>query len=296
MKLIRLLAALSLAPAWAAEAPRFSFAVLTDIQYAAKDSMGARDYRASLEELRAAVEAVNAARPAFVIQLGDLIDGGADNLGRILAVWNTLKAPRYHVLGNHDFALPRAALLPKLGMAQAYYDFSRPGWKLVVLDGMDISVPGREKGTPVHQLAVHTLAALQQNRRPNAKEWNGAISSTQRRWLRGVLEDAAAKKERVIVFCHFPVLAEASTPPHLLWNAGDIVAELDRFPNMAAFMNGHDHRGGYARRGAGIHYVTLPGMVESGARNSWTIVDVYNNRLDLRGVGTAPSRTLAFRR
>ncbi len=283
-----------LAALWMAPAPEFTFAVLTDIQYAAKDPAGARDYRASLEKLRTAVEAVNAARPAFVIQLGDLIDGGADNLGRILAVWNTLKAPRYSVLGNHDFALPRAQLLPKLGMAQAYYDFSRPGWRLVVLDGMDISVPGREKGTPAHQLAAQTLAALQQNGKPNAQEWNGAISGTQRRWLHRILEDAAAKKERVIVFCHFPVLAEASTPQHLLWNAGDIVAELDRFPNVAAFINGHDHRGGYARGGTGIHYVTLPGMVESGARNSWTLVDVYNDRLDLRGAGTAPSRTLSL--
>jgi len=38
--------------------------------------------------------------------------------------------------------------------------------------------------------------------------------------------------------------------------------------------------------------VTFPGMVESGVKNSYTIVDVYNDRLELRGLGTAPSRTL----
>jgi hypothetical protein len=45
----------------------------------------------------------------------------------------------------------------------------------------------------------------------------------------------------------------------------------------------------------GIHYVTFPGMVESGEANSWTMARVYGGRLELRGAGTAPNRVLDVR-
>jgi 3',5'-cyclic AMP phosphodiesterase CpdA len=277
------------------EAPLFSFAVLADVQYADKDTAGAREYRASLDKLRRTVVEVNAARPAFVVQLGDLIDAGADNLERILPVWNSLDASRYHVLGNHDFALPRGELLGRLGMDRAWYDFAHSGWRFVVLDGMDVSVPGTEPGGGARRQAEEMLAQLRRDKRPNAQAWNGAVSPEQMDWLRGVLDDACGKRQRVMVFCHFPVLAAQSTPQHLLWNADRVVQVLSESASVAAFLNGHDHRGGYAERG-GIHFVTLPGLVESGATLSWTLIDVYGDRLEFRGRGGAPSRNLGLRR
>ena len=103
----------------------------------------------------------------------------------------------------------------------------------------------------------------------------------------------ASAEERAIVFCHFPLLAEAATPQHLLWNCEEILRILQESPAVVAYMNGHAHDGGYALRD-GIHHVTFPGMVESGERNSYTLVDVYDDRLELRGSGTAPSRTLRY--
>ena len=288
--------AAALAPPAAAEAPRFSFAVLTDIQYADKDTAGRRDYRASLGKLREAVAAVNAARPAFALQLGDLVDEGERNFAPILKVWNTLAVPRHHVLGNHDFCAPRDVVLRHLGMPSAWYDFSQSGWRFVVLDGMDLSITGRDAGSRQHTLAVDMLASLRQKGLPNAMEWNGGISDEQQRWLRETLRSAEEKHERVIVLCHFPVWKDASTPQHLLWNANAILELLDGAPAVAAWLNGHDHNGGYALRPNGVHFVTFPGMVESGARNSWTMVEVYENRLELRGFGTAPSRTLRLRK
>src|SRR6478752_5183556 len=110
-----------LGAATANAAPRFSFAVLTDIQFADQQPTPKRDYRGSWERLSRAVTAINAAHPAFAIQLGDLVDAGKYSLSRILPLYQTLETRQYHVLGNHDFALPRAELLHALGLERAWY-------------------------------------------------------------------------------------------------------------------------------------------------------------------------------
>ena len=148
------------------------------------------------------------------------------NLPRILPVYRNLTARQYHVLGNHDFCVPRAGLQRQLGMENAWYDFAAGGWRFVVLDGMDISIPGRAAGTPEQHRAVEMLAALGARHAPNAQDWNGGIGDAQKRWLREVLRRAGEAGERAIVFCHFPLLAEASTPEHLLWNSEEILRIL----------------------------------------------------------------------
>ena len=77
---------LVLACAWlaAGQAPQFSFGVVADIQYADQASAGRRDYRGSIGKLESCVAAMNREKLDFVIQLGDLVDSGADNLERIL--------------------------------------------------------------------------------------------------------------------------------------------------------------------------------------------------------------------
>jgi manganese-dependent ADP-ribose/CDP-alcohol diphosphatase len=265
-------------------APRFSFAVLTDIQYGDQETAGKREYRKSPAKLRQAVDALNARHNlAFAIQLGDLIDSRSADLSPILSIFNQLRMPRYHVLGNHDFAAPRDVLLRELGMPAAHYEFAYGGWRFLVLDGMEISAssqPGREM-----------LQGLREKRAANAFDWNGAIGPEQIAWLRSALKQSSQKKERVILFCHFPLLRESSRPDHLLWNHEAVRQIVEGESSAAAWFNGHDHQGGYAGH-EGIHFVTFPGMVESGERNSYTIVDVYADRLELEGAGTAPSRTL----
>jgi hypothetical protein len=178
-------------------------------------------------------------------------------------------------------------------MKSSWYDFAIERWRFVVLDGMDISVAGRDEGAPEHTAASVLLASLEAARAPNAEDWNGGVGEKQLQWLRNVLGQARERRERVIVFCHQPVIEESSTPQFLAWNCGEIRAVLEESGVVMAWMNGHDHDGGYAES-RGIHYVTLPGMVESGSANSYTLVDVFDGRLELRGTGAAPSRTLAL--
>jgi hypothetical protein len=282
-----LLALLLVAGGACAEEPVFSFAVLTDIQYGDQPDAGKREYRRSLGKLREAVDALNRRGGlAFAIQLGDLIDSRAADMDTILPLWRSLGTRTYNVAGNHDFAMPRAELLSRLDVGPGYYGFARAGWRFLVLDGMDLSVRNPE--------GLALFERLKAASAPNAQDWNGGIGAAQLEWLRAELARAAEAHERAIVFCHFPVLAESSTPAHLLWNHEAVRRIFAASPAAAAWFNGHDHAGGYALRD-GIHYVTFPGMVESGAKTSYTVVRVFPRRLELEGTGTAPSRTLKLR-
>jgi calcineurin-like phosphoesterase family protein len=277
-----------------AEAPQplFSFAVLADVQYADKDRAGARDYRNSLAKLEESAGTINMERPAFVVHLGDLIDeAGAGNLDRVLTVFNRLQAPKHHVLGNHDFSVARAEWLRRLKRATAWYDVAHRGWRFVVLDGMDVSVLGWPRESPRYRDGQTLQGKLQRTGSRNAVDWNGGVGEEQKKWLHQVLRSATRRRERVVLLCHFPVLEAASTPAHLLWNHEEILRILDQYRVVVAWFNGHAHRGGYARRN-GVHHITFPGMVESGQTNSWTMVRVFADRLELLGAGTAPSLTL----
>ena len=274
--------------------PLFSFGVVADVQYADQETHGKRDYRGSLAKFERFVTEVNAARPAFVIQLGDLVDGGAGNLERILPVYDTIRKPHHHVLGNHDFCMERAALLQRLGIRSAYYSFSHKGWRFAVLDGMDVSVGGGwPAGSENTRMARQVLSGLQQAGAKNAVDWNGAVGPAQKQWLRETLAKAAARHERVVVFSHFPILEQASSPYHLLWNHEEILRVIEDSHCVVAYINGHDHNGGYAFHN-GIHHLTLPGMVESGGANAFGFIDVYPDRLELRGTGTVAGRSLKF--
>lgn len=273
----------------------FSFGVIADVQYADQESVGTREYRLSPARLEGAVEELNQRDLAFVIQLGDLIDQGRDNLLRILEIYQRLRAPRKHVLGNHDLTVPRSEVLPRYGLERSYYDFTHDGWRFIVLDGMDLSVAG---GWPPesenHKEGQRMLDRFKEAGAPNAVAWNGGIGRRQLDWLRSTLASAGNNGESVILFCHFPVLAAASTGHHLLWNHDEVLSLLVSNPAVKAWFNGHDHKGGYAMH-EGIHFVTVPGMVEKGAEKAYGIVEVSPARLRIKGSGSVPSRTLVPR-
>jgi len=132
---------------------------------------------------------------------------------------------------------------------------------------------------------------------PNASSWNAAIGDEQLEWFRSRLLEAKKQNQRVVVFDHYPLLGDAALPSHLLWNS-DKVCDIMHSPEFSgivvAYMCGHYHYGGYTING-GIHHVTIHGILEAPLDgNCFATVDVYNDRLELRGVGTIPSRTLNF--
>jgi manganese-dependent ADP-ribose/CDP-alcohol diphosphatase len=274
--------------------PPFTFGAIADVQYADQETKGPREYRRSAGKLAQCAAALAGEHPAFTVQLGDLVDGGLANLDRILPIFRKLPGKVYSVLGNHDFCAPRPELLERLAMPAAYYTFSRPGWRFIVLDGMDASIAGWPEGHPRRAEGEAVLARLRAAKERNAQPWNGGLGSEQREWLRRALADAAKNRERAIVFCHFPVLAEACRPEHLLWDHRETLEILEASRAAAAWINGHDHKGGYAVRN-GIHHLTLPGMVEHDALAGCKAVDVLGDRLVVRTAGEKSGQTLQLR-
>ena len=122
--------------------PQVSFGLIADVQYADRDDRGTRAYRASLGKLEACVADLNSRDLDFTIQLGDFVDRRPESFAQVLPRYDALTMPHYHVLGNHDFPLPRDQVLRTLGMESAYYSFSSGGWRFVVLDTLDITIGG----------------------------------------------------------------------------------------------------------------------------------------------------------
>ncbi|MCE5310641.1 MAG: metallophosphoesterase [Acidobacteriales bacterium] len=277
---------------YAQDQPLVRFAVLSDIQYADKDTAGTRDYRASIDKLTRAADDLNTRQLAFAIQLGDLIDESAANLDPILAAYERITTKKRHVIGNHDAAaIDRRELLKRLGLTNSFYEFAEAGWRFIVLDSADLSVAGGWPEQSEHfTLAVKMLEELKAAKAPNAQEWNGGVGERQMKWLTSALLRAKQKKERVIVFGHPPILASASTSAHLMWNYLAVRQTLEASGVVAAYFCGHDHNGGYAisRR---IHHVTMPGIVEA-PEPTYAVVELHPDRLEIRGSGRAPTRTL----
>jgi len=290
------------AGAEAAPAELFRFGLLADVQYADKDTAGARRYREALPKLEACVAAWNAEPLAFGVQLGDLIDGRAElqqsreDLERVLAVLGELRAPLQHVLGNHCLEVPRAELMAALGLESARRSFARDGWRFLALDALEFSTCGWPAGSPEHAAATQWLAEHPRGaEHPSAYAWNGALGEPQRRWLAAQLAAAELAGERVVVLSHLPTLAAASSEHHILWDHAEVLEILQGSPATFAFINGHDHGGGYALV-EGIHHWTVPGMVEAPADgNAYAVVEVYRDRLVVRGHGTVAGRVLLAR-
>jgi len=246
--------------------PRFSFGIVADVQYADKPDRPPRLYRASLERLRDCVTELNRHRLDFTVQLGDLIDGNdgpeksRQDLERVLGEFARLDARLYHVVGNHCLNAGREALLDKLTLTRPYYDFVPErvsGWRMIVLDGNDAGY--------------------------------GVLGEEQTAWLKETLDKARRRNERVILFNHFALIKKAASR-HRMKNPEPIRSIIRQSGCVVAYFAGHDHAGGHAEDG-GIQHVTFQGMVESARKNAYAIVDVFDDRIEVRGFGTVPCRT-----
>jgi 3',5'-cyclic AMP phosphodiesterase CpdA len=279
-----------------AQNPPLRFGVIADPQYAdapPNTAMG-RYYANSLDKLSAAVETLNAQDLRFVVTLGDVIDRDFSSYERILPLYRKLRHETRFVLGNHDFEVGAAHLgqvVDRLDMPGSYYDFAVQGVRFVVLDGNDVSLFAPPQGDPRWQLAQERLAAAKAAGLPNAKPWNGSLGAAQRAWLERTLAAAQRAGERVVVMNHYPVLPEN---PHNLWDSKDIVAVLARFPNVLAYFNGHNHAGNYGQA-HGIHFVNFCGMVDTPDTSAFAVVEIAGDRIDIRGYGREPSRSLPLR-
>ncbi len=280
---------------WAGRRDPVRFGVVADVQYADQDRKGTRCYRESSRKLAACVDALNREDLAFVIHLGDFIDRGFESFDKLLPVFDRLRAPGHFALGNHDFDVEsgkKQDVPARLGMEERYFDFVVGAWRFVVLDGNDVSLYANPAGSGKERQARAILDAMKARGDRNAKPWNGALGAEQTAWLRGRLDKATARDERVVLFCHFPVFP---VNEHNLWKDREVVALLEEYGCVAAWINGHNHAGAYARK-RGIHYLTLKGMVETPDTTAWATVSAGLSHLFVNGRGREEDRILELSR
>ncbi|MEY4940182.1 MAG: hypothetical protein RIQ93_1917 [Verrucomicrobiota bacterium] len=277
-----------------ASAPAFTMGLAADAQYADVEPKGTRFYRLGHPRLGAALEHFNSRGVAFSVHLGDLIDREWKSFDDMLPVLATSRARCHQLLGNHDFEVLdeyKSRVPQRLGMNGRHQFFDHQAFRFVVLDTNDVSTYGRRAGSAEYAAAEQELARLQAAKVRNAKAWNGGIGAAQLAWFDRACREARSAGRKVIVFAHHPVFPEND---HNLWNAGDVLALIDRHPHVVAWFNGHNHAGGFGERD-GVPFVTLRGMVETANTSAYATAQVLADRIIVTGHGREPSRELVFR-
>lgn len=274
------------------EAPNLSFGVIADPQYADQPARGSRFYRKSIMKLKHAVEKLNQQPLDFVVTLGDVIDKEFVSFATIMPLYARLKAPHRLVLGNHDFAVAdkeKSRVMKAMGMDRSYYSEVVNNWRFIYLDGTDVSMFRYSKSDDRTAAAQKMFHELKQKKVKQAVPWNGALGKVQMAWLKKELNAAKSAGQHVIVFNHYPACPEGDG--HNLWNAKELVELLSAYPNVVAYMNGHNHKGNYAKY-EGCHYVNFKGMVETENLSAFAVVHCFSNRIIIDGFEAEPDREL----
>ena len=275
--------------------PLIRFGVVADPQYAPLPPNLAlnRHFAQSLAKLDQAIGVFNREDLSFVVTLGDLVDRGFDNFDAVLARYEALRHENILLPGNHDFLVAPERLAEvhaRLSMPAPYHHFTRNGLRFVVIDGNEESLFYTLKDDPRRARAVARLKALEAASAVNAQTWNGGIGDGQFDWLAGVLADARACGEKVVVMGHYPLFPEND---HNLWDWQRVTELFQRSGNVLAYLNGHNHAGNLGRHGS-TWYVNFKGMVDTETENSFAIAEIFADRLEIRGFGREESRVLDF--
>ena len=272
--------------------PLFTFGLIADVQYSDYDPAGTRYYRESISKLREALSSLKEDSADFIINLGDLIDKDFKSIKPVLDIIDSSGHKTYHITGNHDYSVePRLKKhLPEIQLfKKGYYSFVHEKIRFIFLNGNELSTYASNNKGEIKD-ATDYIEALKNEGSINALDWNGGIRRKQLEWLRDVLNNSKEADEKVILFCHFPVWPENN---HNLLNYKEVLSLLEKYPNIVAWFNGHNHAGNYGNFNM-IHFVTIKGMVETETSNSFALVEVYKNKLWIKGYGREKSQILAF--
>jgi len=267
----------------------FSFGIIADCQYCNAKTAGDRNYAISDQKLEQCVHHLNTLDLEFTIHLGDFIDKDWESFDVVGPIYNQLKMPKYHVLGNHDFSVvdeKKSEVVEKMGLPSEYYDFSLKGWRFVVLNGNDVSFHAYPKGSDEYKMAETYYS----ENKISSPKWNGAMGSAQMQWLESVLAAATENKEKVILYSHFPIYPENV---HNLWNAAEVLTMIEKYNVVKAYINGHNHEGNYDVKN-GVHFITMKGMVDT-EETSYSIIKLSHEQLEIVGFGRESSKVLTLK-
>lgn len=272
--------------------PLFSFGIIADAQYCDCDPVGTRYFRSSLSKLKEALSTFRIDSPRFVINLGDVIEKNYESYKPVFRIFDASVYKIHHATGNHDYEVEarlKKRIPPLQDNKNGYYSFNYDKFRFIILNGNEISTYASNNKTVIEE-ATNIISRLKDEGEKNAIDWNGGISMKQLEWLTGQLNAATQNDESVLIFCHSPVWPENE---HNLLNYKEILAILGKYSNIIAWFNGHNHAGNYGNYNM-IHFITMKGMVETEENNSYALVEVYKNKIWIKGRGREKSQILAY--
>lgn len=196
-----------------------------------------------------AIDAINAARPQFLLHCGDMVASGTsqqydDFVGRA----RKLRMPWYTVLGNHDVKGDGRSIYARLVRKDTYYSFVQKGYRFIGLDSS-----------------------------------SGGLDAAQMDWLRREL----AASEPKFVFMHIPLSDPMPGGDHCFLEPKQ-ATEIHRLfssSGVLAVFSGHVHV--FAQQVIdGVTYVTTGGggallyaRPEQGGYHHFTMVQVDGSRV-----------------
>ncbi|GJM63024.1 metallophosphoesterase family protein [Persicobacter diffluens] len=263
----------------------FRFGLLTDTHYADREAVGNRCYRASLQRMEDFVQSMNQEEVNFVMHLGDFKDEAPEptvastlNYLRTLeAAYGKFHGPRYHAVGNHDVdSISKAQFLAAVENTgipkyKSYYSFDSGGWHFIVLDGnYDREGKDHHKGD---------------------FDWQDVnLPAPEFVWL---MNDLKENHLPTIIFSHHLLHEVQHQYQYHLNNAAEVRHLLEKFGNVKAVFQGHLHQNVYQQIN-GIHYLTLPGMVDECGKEktSYALVELTDDKIVIEGVGHQQARVL----
>jgi manganese-dependent ADP-ribose/CDP-alcohol diphosphatase len=278
------------------------FGVIADCQYAdvgVVDIAPQRKFRKSKEKLKEAVDLFNKQDIEFVIHLGDFIDHDIAGIEKLNEITSKLNKPLFHIFGNHDFyeewpneklKNSKEDLLKLLSMPAPYYEKVFGCFRFVFLDSNEVGIIESEVGSKDYEEGMQLLQKLKLAGNINAKSWNGTISNEQLKWLVSRLIEADKLNQKVILLAHHPVYPEHRE------NMLEYDKILDLFSehrNVVAYLNGHNHDGNEGIFN-NVPCITFKGMVDTD-ENSYSVVELTNNELLIKGYGREKSRKFKTR-
>ena len=175
---------------------RLRFGFITDVHcyMDANDEYGIRrsNWRCSLPMNEFVKKMNEEFHPDFVIEGGDFVDG-RDRLGDIgfieaQSIYNEIKAPKFHVLGNHEAEnFTKKRWLTLTNNKKTYYYFDIEDYRIIALDGNYVKLSNGEIADKSPETSFF---------------WKGMVDERQLQWLEETLREAGSRKK--LVFIHQP--------------------------------------------------------------------------------------------
>ncbi len=236
------------------------FGAIGDFEYGTRINVGNKLTSRTRGELEKVISFYNNDyHPAFVIELGDMIESSGlspekakKQFRDIDAVFQTVNARREYVLGNHDLrSLSKAEGREILSLDDNHRYFDEGDWRFVIMDS------NFDEDTDDTDRELHHTAS-------------GYISSNEYTWL----ETALATDRPTIVFSHHPIIPGKKN----VHEYEKVRSFLERYPNIVLSISGHHPSFRFSEED-GIHYLVVDNLANRDSIGSFATLDAHYNPL-----------------